>query len=375
MTREVLRTTFGKLAKLRNERANPSDLGKEVPYLGLEHFAENGNGLLSKGLSKDVDSQKSKFHSGDILYGKLRPYFRKVFMPNFDGICSTEIWVVIPREGIDRNYLKWIMTSKSFTDYAMSGATGTRMPRAVWEHVSRMPVSLPNLREQIKFAEILDSIEDLIELNEELIESLRAQVRTLFDQLMMSLGQTVMPLFEVFSIDFGGAFRGEHFTQPGVGLPLIRIRDLKTFESAIWTTERIEGDVLVIPGELLIGMDAEFRPTYWLGEPSLMNQRVCRVRPKIGSLAFAMEALIKPMAFIEGHKTGTTVSHLNKADFEVTKISVPNKQALKRFDEVAEELRLAVIALTSENKVLRSTRDELLPLLLSGVIKVKDDSA
>ena len=127
--------------------------------------------------------------------------------------------------------------------------------------------------------------------------------------------------------------------------------------------------------DLLIGMDAEFRPTYWLGPKSLLNQRVCRVRPKFGSMAFAREALVKPIAFIEGHKTGTTVSHLNKADLADTKVFVPDHLSLTRFDASADPLRRTIVELHREISELGAARDELLPLLMSGRVRAGDFAA
>lgn len=135
--------SFGEIATLSTDHVAPSNMKDDSIYLGLEHFGENGIGLISTGTAQGVGSQKSQFRAGDVLYGKLRPYFRKVARPDFAGICSTEIWVIRPTHGIGPEFLEWIVSSEEFTEFAMRGSGGTRMPRAVWEHVSRMPVNLP----------------------------------------------------------------------------------------------------------------------------------------------------------------------------------------------------------------------------------------
>jgi type I restriction enzyme S subunit len=84
---------------------------------------------------------KWRFEAGDILYGKLRPYFRKVVRPNFSGVCSTEIWVLRPREDIGSEYLEWVASTQEFTNFAMAGSSGTRMPRANWDHVRTFAVA------------------------------------------------------------------------------------------------------------------------------------------------------------------------------------------------------------------------------------------
>lgn len=132
--------SFGDVASLVRERGagGPSTL-----YLGLEHFAENGAGIASHGRLGDTVSQQLAFSSGDVLFGKLRPYFRKVDRPWFDGACSAEIWVLRPKPGVPSSFLHSVVDSPEFTEFAMSGSEGTRMPRAKWDHVVNFPVVLP----------------------------------------------------------------------------------------------------------------------------------------------------------------------------------------------------------------------------------------
>ena len=128
-------TTFGEIAELVRVQVSPADVPSGTPYLGLEHIAENASGLLGVGVADGLDSTKWRFEAGDVLYGKLRPYFRKVVRPNFGGVCSTEIWVLRPKEGVSSEYLEWVVSRQEFTDFAMAGSSGTRMPRANWDHV------------------------------------------------------------------------------------------------------------------------------------------------------------------------------------------------------------------------------------------------
>lgn len=253
--------------------------------------------------------------------------------------------------------------------------TGSTQPKLTAGNLSKLPVWCPPLPEQRRIAGVLGAFDDLIEVNRKLMANLGDLIRAHFRSMMSMAEISTVPLFTVFDVDFGAAFKGDKFSEPGEGLPLLRIRDLKTHRSDTWTTERVKGDVLVKAGDVLIGMDAEFRPTYWLGSESLMNQRVCRVRPKVGSLAFARESLVEPMAFIEGHKTGTTVSHLNKADLSQTVIAVPDLQSLAQFDAISEPLRMAIVDLYQENVSLAAARDELLPLMVSGRVRAGDVAA
>lgn len=134
---------FSTIAALVRDTVRPQDVDPDTPYLGLEHFNENGGGISGCGRAGDTESSKSRFKSGDVLYGKLRPYFRKVDRPGFSGVCTTEAWVLRPREGHSTALLASVVASQEFTDWAMRGSSGTRMPRANWEHVGQLSVSLP----------------------------------------------------------------------------------------------------------------------------------------------------------------------------------------------------------------------------------------
>jgi len=114
-----------------------------LPYIGLEHIAEGKLRLNSIGHSDEVVSNKYYFNQDTFLFGKLRPYFRKLFIPNFEGVCSTDIWVVKAKNGYDLNYLFYLFASNDFVDLAYTGSSGTRMPRADWKFMAETKWLLP----------------------------------------------------------------------------------------------------------------------------------------------------------------------------------------------------------------------------------------
>lgn len=239
--------------------------------------------------------------------------------------------------------------------------------------IRQFPVLVPSVGEQRRIAEVLGALDDLIDTNDRQIMRIRTLNSELYRRALTQEEPRLCPFLDVFAVEFGGAFKGAFFTDAGVGMPLLRIRDLKTASPNTWTTERLPNEVLVSAGDILFGMDAEFRASQWVGPLALLNQRVCRVSARVESNAFAIEALKAPLAYIEGHKTGTTVIHLNKRDIEETMVMVPSEAAAAEFDSVAEPLRLWSVALSAENEQLRRTRDELLPLLMSGALRVRPE--
>ena len=153
---------FGECAMLVRDTVSPTNMG-DMPYVGLEHIGEGTLSLASSGVATEVTSTKSRFTRNDVLFGKLRPYLRKVARARFDGICSTDIWVIRPVEGMDSGYLFHVMASQKFVDAATRGSEGTKMPRAKWDLVSRIRLRLPPLEEQQCSTAVLDSIDEAID--------------------------------------------------------------------------------------------------------------------------------------------------------------------------------------------------------------------
>lgn len=235
-----------------------------------------------------------------------------------------------------------------------------------------IPILYPPLRVQRAIAEVLGALDDKIAANVRLEEAAAVLIEVMHRHVVESDGTSVVPLMSVMTVDFGEPFKGSAFTEPGEGRPLIRIRDLKTFRSQVWTSEARPREILVQPGDVVVGMDAEFRPTWWMGEPGLLNQRVCRVHSPGAGRAFVREALRSPMARIEGYKTGTTVIHMNKADIQRELIRWPTDRARGEFDRQGEPILAALVASAREREILAATRDALLPGLMSGKIRVRD---
>ncbi len=170
---------FKDAAILAGEKIDPANaVGKK--YVGLEHIEPGSLVLSGYGYAEDVASSKATFKKGDILFGKLRPYFRKVVIAPFDGICSTDIWVVRAKKNVDQTFLYYWMASREFVDNATRASEGTRMPRAKWDYVGRFESPINDKNKQIAIGQVLKSLDDKIELNRQMCEPLEKTAATLF---------------------------------------------------------------------------------------------------------------------------------------------------------------------------------------------------
>lgn len=185
---------FKELVNLSKEKYNPKNETMNLPCIELEHIESETGRLLGYTDSIEQQSIKNKFKANDILYGKLRPYLRKFYFPNFEGVCSSEIWVLQSiEEKIHNKYLYYLIQTNKFNEHA-NKSSGTKMPRADWNYISEITFPIPPIKEQQKIASILSTWDKAIELKEKLIEQKKKQKKGLMQKLLT--GEVRLPGFE-----------------------------------------------------------------------------------------------------------------------------------------------------------------------------------
>lgn len=121
----------------------PSDIPAATPYIALEHMPRRCISLSNWGHADDVASGKFHFNKGEILFGKLRPYFHKVGVPAIDGVCSTDVLVIVPKETHWFGVLLGNVTSDEMIAHTDTSSTGTKMPRTNWGDIARFDFAIP----------------------------------------------------------------------------------------------------------------------------------------------------------------------------------------------------------------------------------------
>ena len=375
-------TTLGSCAALVGEKVTPAGR-HNTPYVGLEHIGQGTLSLLGIGKAQDVESTKTTFRSGDILFGKLRPYFRKVAQPRFDGICSTDIWVVRPRKGVDASFLFYVLASPSFVEFANQGTEGTRMPRAKWEHVRRFSLRLPPLEEQLIIARSLGALDDKIELNRRMIETVERMAKAVFESWFRgqrSASRDMVSLSDL--IDLNPAYNlGQGDIAPYL--------DMANTPTKAHTPHAVtcrpyrsgsrfqNGDTLVARiTPCLENGKAAYVDFLKDGEVGWGSTEFIVMRPRHPiphefAYCLARDESFRHFAVV--NMTGTSgrqrVSAESLAVFPVTS---PSPTACRQFGQCARPLFAKARKAALEARSLASLRNALLPKLLSGTIRVPD---
>ena len=253
-------------------------------------------------------------------------------------------------------------------------------------------VPVPKMEVQTAIMEILHSLDDKIEVNRRINDNLEQQAQALFkswfvdfepfrDQPfveselgMIPEGWRVENIYEYIDVIYGAPYKSTLFNDNKDGLPLIRIRDLKTNAPQFCTPEVLPNTEYINAGDIVAGMDAEFIPYVWLGERGVLNQRCCKFNGKNDAISnYYILFLIKPeLEYVQSYKTGTTVSHLGKSDIDRFRFVTPPLEVIKSFSNIVDCMQKEVVNRSKESRRLAQLRDSLLPRLMSGELKVDE---
>ncbi len=168
--------SLAQLAPASKERGDPTKT-PESPYIGLEHIEKDTAKLVSKGTAAEVKSTKSKFKQGDLLYGKLRPYLNKVWLADFDGLCSTDILVFPQSEGFDNRFLKYRFLARDFVSYANANSSGVNLPRVNLKALGKFDINLPPLPEQRRIVAKIEELFSKLDAGVAALQQAKAQLK------------------------------------------------------------------------------------------------------------------------------------------------------------------------------------------------------
>ncbi|SFN73671.1 type I restriction enzyme, S subunit [Roseovarius lutimaris] len=144
-------TTFSDFAGLSKDRLNPVTSSEKPPLIELENLESGVGSIIGLSGLEGQLSQKNRFRFGDVLFGKLRPYLRKFARPNFDGVCSSEIWVLRGKT-VSNAFLFYLIQGSQFNQLANISA-GSKMPRSDWKTIADSEFEIPHPDEQQKIAD------------------------------------------------------------------------------------------------------------------------------------------------------------------------------------------------------------------------------
>jgi type I restriction enzyme S subunit len=284
---------LGDICQVSNEKYNPEKEIQEFKCVELENLSQETGRILGFFNSKEQKSIKNKFNRGEVLFGKLRPYLKKYWFSEFDGVCSSEIWVLRGINDTNNKFLYTIIQTEKFNSLA-NISTGTKMPRADWNLMIEEIFSIPSFKEQEKIGDFLASVDSKIELQEKELDLWKKYkkgiMQKIFSQKLRFKDENgndypaweEKKLGEIGKVQGGYAFKSELFKSEGI--PIIRISNISNTNNYIDTQNLIFYDFIpndelftLKKGDLIIAMSGATTgklSIYNLEYPAYLNQRV-----------------------------------------------------------------------------------------------------
>ena len=146
---------LGDIAEDMRRNVPKGKLEEPSPYVGLEHIPRRALALDAWETATELGSNKLEFRKGEVLFGKIRPYFHKVSVAPFDGLCSADTIVIRARRSEHYACVVACVSSDAFVAEASATANGAKMPRANWDVLKQYLVAIPTGEVADKFSALI----------------------------------------------------------------------------------------------------------------------------------------------------------------------------------------------------------------------------
>ena len=354
------------------------------------------------------ESQKSVRHlqEGDVLIGIIGTFGNCYLYKDNDKFgISSSIAIARPNKDlVNPKFLYYYLSSDRFKKYTDMYKGGSVQGYTNLPTLRKIPMYLPPLEKQEKIADILSSLDDKIELNNEMNKTLEEMAQSIFKRWfvdfefpnedgepykssggemidselgMIPKGWEVKCIYDLAEYINGTSFKAKDYSEKG--LPIIKIAELKngiTDGTKFFSGEK-DKKFYLKNGDILFSWsgnpDTSIDTFIWDKGDAILNQHIFKVIPKFDKgYAFTylmLKYLKSTFTHIARNKQTTGLGHVTVKDLKELKIALCFSK-IKEFNEVAEPMVDLIFENNMSIEQLNKIRDSLLPKLMSGEIKV-----
>ncbi len=311
---------------------------------------------------------------------------------------------------LNNTYLKFAMQTTFVQNQLKARATGTTVLGISQRELRKVEIPLPPLQEQHRIAHILGTLDDKIELNRQVNETLEATARAIFkswfidfdpvkakieghkpvgmDTKTASLfssafqdsplgkipkGWQVGTIDEDFNLTMGQSPPGSTYNEDEKGLPFYQGRKDFSFR---YPTRRVyctSPKRFAKKGDTLVSVRAPVGDVNMANEKCCVGRGLASLRHKTGSRSYTYYAMqFLQEIFSRYEAEGTVFGSINKTDFQTLSQLRPFNEIIEVFERLIHPLDQSIENNEHESDTLSQIRDMLLPKLLSGEIRVDD---
>ena len=375
--------TFGKGQGIRKDEAASGD----IPCVRYGELYTHHNDIIrsfNSRISLDVAKTSKRLNKDDLLFagsGETKEEIGKcvAFVGDEEAYAGGDIVILSPSTGVS-SFLGYLFNAPMVASQKASKGQGDAVVHISASALSSIKVPLPPTEaEQRAIATALSDVDALLARLDQLIAKKRNLKQAAMQQLLT--GQTRLPEFSgdwevkrlgsVLRFQVGCPFSSAYFNDDEQGLRLVKNRDLKSDDQVFYYSGVYDDSYLVSDGDVLVGMDGDFRPCRWAKGTSLLNQRVGRVVPSTDLDArFAYYFLIEPLKEIEAATSSTTVKHLSHGDVEGIEKPIPAIREQTAIATVLSDMDTEIATLEARRDKTRALKQGMMQELLTGRIRL-----
>lgn len=263
---------------------------KNCLFIGNEQLVSNFGGAT---LEFRTEAKGTEFNNGDILFGNIRPYLKKVWLSDQSGIASPDVLIFKVTDSIP-GYLKCILSSERFFNHVAQGYKGSKMPRGDKHQIMDFRIQCPCLEEQQKIASFFSTLDQKIELNERKLEALEKLKKGLLQKIFkqeLKFNHSNQSWANVCLIDIADVRDGTHDSPSYVpsGFPLVTSKNLlkngeidieSTNKISVFDYDNINKRSKVDVGDILFGMIGTIGRPVLVKESGFAIKNVALIKPK-----------------------------------------------------------------------------------------------
>lgn len=357
-------------------------------YISTENMLPNKCGI-TEASSLPTVSLTQEYKNGDVLVSNIRPYFKKIWQAQYDGGCSNDVLVFVPKPNMDKDFLYYVLADDDFFTYSMATSKGTKMPRGDKTSIMQYEVPLIDLQVQKKIASVLKALDEKIELNNEINNNLTEQARSIYQSWFIDyepFGRT-MPLDWIPSSLGGVATMKTDSWSPSknpetivehYSIPAYDEKHYPVFEiaSGIKSNKYILTPDSVMISKLNPDTKRIWRPMCLSAHPICSTEFIVYEAKKAAQKDFVYSILDSApfLNFLCSHTTGSTNSRQRatpKATLDFP-IMLPPDSIIEEFCQIVSPMYDLISKNIIENQSLAKARDIMLPKLMNGELDVSD---
>ena len=348
-----------KVSEIAQKQAETMVSDDDNPCVEYEDVISE-QGVLNKDIyAKGVYKKGIRFTSEDVLYGKLRPYLHNWLNPDFAGVAVGDWWVLKPINA-NKNFLYRLIQTSQYDD-AANQSSGTKMPRADWKLISNMVFQIPtSIDEQVKIAEVIDNLDNLITLHQRKYEKLTNVKKSMLEKMFPQNGSNSPEIrFKGFTDaweqrklpEFVSFFNGLTYTPDDVeetGTLVLRSSNVKNGEivdadnvyvnDKVATSENVQkGDIIIVVrngSRALIGKHAQIKASM---PNTVIGAFMSGMRSEHSSF---VNALLDTSAFENeiAKNMGATINQITGYMFSKIEFMIPSGEEQQKIGEYFQSL-------------------------------------